>query len=240
LTLSPTSGAVQVGLGGTLTAVLTPTITGTSYDSDWPSATIAGNPTGIGVAFTPVAWQSSPPHLPFTMTIVVSTTVPVGTYIIRVDVTILPSDQDCSGTCVQPIYTLEVAPPGTPDISVQQTLQDGVIVADAKGPSATAALSDTVKVADAYVAPAVAALSDVVGVVDKYVAPATAILSDGIHLVDTYLSPVTAKLSDAVSIVDQLAKVSTLQKAELATGISGAGTVSVSLAFWKKKSKKKR
>lgn len=227
-----------MGLGGSLTSILAPTITGASFESDWPSAIVAGDPAGISVSFNPVAWQGAPPTSPFTMTITVTAAVPVGTYTITVNDTLLPPDQGCSGSCVQPTYTLEVDPGGTPDISVQVPLQDNVKISDSNVPPETATLSDAVKVGDAYVAPAIAALSDVVGVVDKYVAPVTASLSDALHAVDSYVSPVTAALSDALSFLDQLVNPSPAQAAGLAA-IGLVSLASVSLVVRKKRSKKR-
>jgi hypothetical protein len=218
------SGTVQAGTGGSLTTSLTPTITGTSYVADYPSATIAGNPAGISVSFNPVAWESAPPEGAFTVTVTVSSTVPVGSYAITMDVLLLPGGDDCSGSCVQPVYTLDVDAPGTPGIPVQANLQDAVTVSDENVLPASASLSDGVLVGDSYEQPVIAALSDVVNVSNAYVAPVVAALSDAVNVVDSYLSPVTAPLHDAVSLVDQVTKAS-----PQATTVLGIGLVSVGL-----------
>ena len=205
--------------------------------ADYPSATVSGDPAGISVSFNPIAWQSAPPTLPFTMTITVGPTVPAGSYPITVDVTLLRGDDDCSGACVQPVYTLDVDPPGTPGITVQLPLQDSVNVNDVNSLPATAPLTDRVLVSDTYVAPVTAALSDVVKVADSYVAPAVAALSDTVNVVDKYVPPVGAALNDVVNAMDQVAKASPSQAKAMVVVLGSAGIASVWLVFWKTKPK---
>ncbi len=197
--------------------------------ADYPSATVSGNPAGVSVSFNPIAWQSAPPTLPFTMTITVGPNVPAGSYPITVDVTLLPGDDDCSGACAQPVYTLQVDPPGTPGITVQLPLQDSVNVNDVNSLPATASLTDGVLVSDSYVAPVAAALSDAVKMTDSYVAPAVADLSDVVKAVDSYVTPVTASLSDGVSLVDQLTKASPQAATVLGIGLLGVSLIGLVL-----------
>ena len=234
MSLSPTTGIVQAGTGGVLTATLTTNIVGHTYVADYPSATVGGNPAGVSVSFNPIGWYSGPPTQPFTMTITVGPNVPAGTYPIAVDVTLLPGDDDCSGACVQPVYTLQVDPPGTPGITVQLPLQDSVNVNDVNSPPATAPLTDGVLVSDSIVKPVNATLSDIVNVEDTYVAPAVAALTDVVKAVDGYVAPVTAPLSDGVSVVDRLAKASP-QSAVALTGMGLLGVGLVALVLLRKR-----
>lgn len=149
-----------------------------------------------------------------------------------------PAGEDCSGTCVQPVYTLQVEPASTPGISVQVTLQDGMAVTAANVPPASGALTDSVNVSGAYQSPVVAALSDSVKTLDAFVSPVVAALSDAVGVVDKYAPPVGAALTDMAGIVDQLTKASSMAPA-LIGGASGGAVGSLSLFIWKKKPRKR-
>lgn len=205
-------------------------ITGHDDEADYPSAIVAGNPEGISVSFNPIGWQSAPPTGTFTVTIAISSAVPSGTYFVVFNDTLLPGGETCSGTCIQPVYTIHVDPQGTQGITVQLTLQDSVNATGTNALSANAQLSDAVNVSGTYKAPVTAILSDAVRVAGSYVAPAVAALTDVVNAADSYIAPVTASLSDAVNILDQLTKASPQAATVLGIGLLGAGLIGLVLS----------